>query len=455
MPSNPQSLTTQIVFDYIYDTSGKAVVGAKVTSTLNLAGASDTSPIVNIGPLQQTTTTDNNGYWQFNLIPNPALTPTGTSYTIESPYNSYSISVPNSAGPFQSSSILVNVPSVISPAVTGLTGPITVTGNETVTGNLTVQGTTTLGSTTTGALSATSNSGINGDLTVFSPGRLLFTSLASKIVPGATSISHRNNADSADNLLISDAGNLTARGTLALSANPGSITMQGVGTASIVGGTTGLNIANNANNANNVAVTDAGLITLRNALSIPAVAGGSLPPSSYGSLALKYDEQTPGGVTSITIPASGTLPNTFRQLIIEVEGRGDTAATSVSVAVSFNGDNTAANYNVSRISGNNNLVSSAQAVGTGPFGLVIVPAASATANFAGSGTIVVPSYARTSFFKTARSDCFFAASATAAGIGQEIRAMQWSNTAAITTVTLTMSAGNWLTGSIVRTYLVP
>ena len=47
-------------------------------------------------------------------------------------------------------------------------------------------------------------------------GRLVMSTAVSKIIPGATSISHRNNADSADNLLITDAGNITIRGTLQL-----------------------------------------------------------------------------------------------------------------------------------------------------------------------------------------------------------------------------------------------
>ena len=43
---------------------------------------------------------------------------------------------------------------------------------------------------------------------------LTFTNAASKIVPGATSFSHRNNADGADNVLITDAGVVTIRSTL-------------------------------------------------------------------------------------------------------------------------------------------------------------------------------------------------------------------------------------------------
>ena len=47
---------------------------------------------------------------------------------------------------------------------------------------------------------------------------ITFSAAAGKIIPGATSLSFRNNADSADNLLISDAGVLTVRAGLALTA---------------------------------------------------------------------------------------------------------------------------------------------------------------------------------------------------------------------------------------------
>lgn len=277
MPSSPQVVTTQVVFDYLIDTAGKAVVGARVVSTLSYAGATDTSPVVNIGPLQQVTTTDNNGYWQLSLIPNPALTPNGTTYTISTPYNVYDISVPNSAGPFQSSAILVNTPSVLSTATTNLTGPITVTGNETVTGNLTVNGTTSLGSTTVGALTTTGAESVSGDLTIQSPGRLVFGATAAKVIPGATSVSLRNNADSADNLLVVDAGNVTVRNNLTVNNNAtitGNETVSGQintptliafsgSAAQISGGSASLSLRNNANNADNVLVTDAGNVTVR------------------------------------------------------------------------------------------------------------------------------------------------------------------------------------------------
>ena len=45
-------------------------------------------------------------------------------------------------------------------------------------------------------------------------GTITMSAAVSKIVPGATSFSHRNNADSADNLIILDNGNTTIRGSL-------------------------------------------------------------------------------------------------------------------------------------------------------------------------------------------------------------------------------------------------
>lgn len=442
MPSTPQTITTQIVFDYLTDTAGKAISNAKVTSTLNLAGVSNQSPVVNIGPLQQTTATDTNGYWQFNLIPNPALTPAGTSYTIETPYNSYSISVPNSAGPFQSSSILVNVPSVISPAVTGLTGPITVTGNETVTGNLTVQGTTTLAGVNTGSIAATANSSIAGDLTILSPGRLLFTASAGKIVPGATSISHRNNADSADNLLITDVGNATVRGNLTLNAAPSSIFMQGAGMADIIGGTTGLTVSNNANNANNIALTDAGLLTLRNALVIPPSAGGTSAPTGYGSVQLKLAETILGG-TSATITFS-SIPTTFRSLVLDWAFPVTNIAGASTVAIQFNGDN-GANYAYQVTDSLNAAISGSLATAQAGIRIGIAPGTSSSASAITSGRTVIP-IANGSQRKQAHSQSYREDNG---GTGTEWCDGVWSGTGAITQILLFVSGATFSAGSSV------
>ena len=54
--------------------------------------------------------------------------------------------------------------------------------------------------------------GVTGGLSF--AGTLTLTTAVSKIVPGATSLSLRNNADSADNIIITDAGAVTFRGAV-------------------------------------------------------------------------------------------------------------------------------------------------------------------------------------------------------------------------------------------------
>lgn len=57
---------------------------------------------------------------------------------------------------------------------------------------------------------------ISGAKAVTFAGNIALSTAVSKLVPGATSFSARNNADSVDNLLIADSGNVTIRGTLTL-----------------------------------------------------------------------------------------------------------------------------------------------------------------------------------------------------------------------------------------------
>jgi len=72
---------------------------------------------------------------------------------------------------------------------------------DSVSGTLILKGATVTAVTITGA-------------SVALAGNLLFNTAVAKILPGATSISHRNFADSADNLLIADSGAVTVRTTL-------------------------------------------------------------------------------------------------------------------------------------------------------------------------------------------------------------------------------------------------
>lgn len=127
-----------------------------------------------------------------------------------------------------------------------------------------------------GSLTAVGNSTITGTLTGitdFTSGIYRTGSAVGKFVPGVTSFAIRNNIDSADNLLITDAGVVTARGGLIVSA--GSVVAAGgrldmssfVGIAKLLGGTTGTSIRNNADAADNLVMTDAGAITVRSSIT--------------------------------------------------------------------------------------------------------------------------------------------------------------------------------------------
>jgi hypothetical protein len=304
--SSPQSVTTQVVFDYLTDTAGAALVGSKIQCTLNYsAGPVVASPAVSIGPVQQVTTTDSNGYWQFNLVPNVNISPANTTYTIQTPYTAYDITV-GTTGPFQSTAVgtIVNTPAPLAPATTNLTGPITISGNETVTGTLTVQGATTL----QGGLTAQNGETLTGGLTI--------TDAASRIIPGATSMSLRNNANNADNLLITNAGAATVRNGLTVTAGgvivtAGGLTVTagdetltagrlvlGAASSKIVPGATQLSLRNNADSADNILVTDAGVVTTRNALTV-TTGGATITGQIVNASALYTARVHNNGVTSL------------------------------------------------------------------------------------------------------------------------------------------------------------
>lgn len=349
--SAPQTVATQQVFDYLLDTAGHPKSGATVIAVLNYAPAVTLNPVTSLQAIQQQTTTDSNGYYSFNLIPNGNINPSGTTYTIIAPDTTLDISVPTTGGPFQVTAITTSQPATITPATTGLVGPITVTGDETVTGNLTVSGTSTLGATTVGTLTTSGAETVGGDLTINSPGRLVMKAAASKIVPGATSLSLRNNADGADNLILTDAGAATIRNGLTVAAGGAAITGTGsisgdttlaarllmsAAAAKIVGGATSLSHRNNADSADNLLLTDAGLATLRNALSLPPSAGGTVASSNYGSLFVKIAEGQLGAPAT-SFP-SVSLPSGFRSLLLI--GRYQGNAGTANVGLQFNGDTT-------------------------------------------------------------------------------------------------------------------
>jgi len=147
-------------------------------------------------------------------------------------------------------------------------------------------------------------------------GNLTFSSAAAKIIPGATSLTLRNNANNADNILIADAGGVTFRAglsgitTLALTgAQSGGTTLSLAGpitlttaASKIIPGATSLSLRNNADSADNLLITNAGDATIRNNL----VVSGAGPHAIGGATAAATQINIQGAFT-----ATGGAGNAF------------------------------------------------------------------------------------------------------------------------------------------------
>jgi hypothetical protein len=151
-----------------------------------------------------------------------------------------------------------------------------------------------------------------------------------------------------------------------------------------------------------------------------------------------------GNVASYTF---SDLP-TGEALLITIYGRIGTAAATVGVDVEFNADTTAANYDRQRIEGDSTTVTETRSAAEQEH--LEVPAASATANIFGGGTLLIPAFSKTDRHKH---------SLWIGGPGDdmvEFVSRRWENTAAITSVKLTPSDGdNFVDGTIIEISVVP
>lgn len=279
-------------------------------------------------------------------------------------------------------------------------GGATITGNSTVTGTLTV--TSTINSQTisaaanlTGSLVVANGLTVTagglivtaGNVTV-TAGNLIFAAAASQIVPGATSLALRDNANANNNLLLSNAG----------------------------------------------------LATFRNGIISPPAAAGAVPTTTYGTVSNLLDSQTGSAVASLTLNVTGGNQRTIR---LEIEARSDQAG-SQAILVQFNAD-VGANYDSQWWQDTNTTITGigpTVASTSGHFGEAVATGAAAGAE--GGFTVIINDADST----TLRKFWHFAGgtwATDAAGSAQyEAGHGQWRNTTnAITAIKLIPGAGNF------------
>jgi hypothetical protein len=215
-------------------------------------------------------------------------------------------------------------------------------------------------------------------------------------------------------------------------------------------GSNGVHFRDAANARDNVQWDDAGLVTLRNALSIPPTAGGVLPTTSYGTVPVKIADLSPSGVSTTGAIA---VPSWANHIQIKGQARSDLAAAFTDVGLQFNGD-AGSNYSFNQLVGNNNAASSGAFFSGSAASLARIPAATGLANSGGTFQIDIFDPAGTTFIHEAHGLSGSWESGVAAGAWTLVRVLHWNVATAITTFVLNVG-GNFVTGSRIRVYAYP
>lgn len=151
---------------------------------------------------------------------------------------------------------------------------------------------------------------------------------------------------------------------------------------------------------------------------------------------------TPTGTGTITFSDLGA----FSHLEIRFSGRSTEAATATDVMLRFNAD-TGNNYDRELLRGAGTTAAASEDIGQTHALIATLAGASATSGLTGSGTIVIPNYRDTNLHKTATSFNVHKSSNSSSGTGIRCWGAAWRNTAAITSITLALTSGNYAAGT--------
>lgn len=147
-----------------------------------------------------------------------------------------------------------------------------------------------------------------------------------------------------------------------------------------------------------------------------------------------------------------SIPGTYSDLVLSVQARGSNATTEVIPRLNINGDTTA-NYDGQLLWWYQSAGNATQYVGLTYAQLSGgIPAASAPAGVSGQLEIVLANYAGTTFNKTGTVDGMSKNGTGGFSQGRAMTGFSWRNSAAITALQLSLSAGNFVVGSTAVLY---
>jgi len=156
------------------------------------------------------------------------------------------------------------------------------------------------------------------------------------------------------------------------------------------------------------------------------------------------------GVLTLTVPAG------YSEAELSIYGRSDTAATSVNVQMTCESSPTAGAYDHGYIIQTTATATGVENNGASNFILVgVLPGASSTANLYGSIGVWLPDYANTGGWKSCRFLSAGIGTLTSGSFNPSFGGGAFEQTAAITTIKLTLSTGNWTTASRARLRMYP
>lgn len=140
-----------------------------------------------------------------------------------------------------------------------------------------------------------------------------------------------------------------------------------------------------------------------------------------------------GGAASITF---NNIPQTFTDLKVVCSTRQTGSANSANAVLYLNGDTSLGSFTL--LYGTGSTTGSTRA--SGYIDAIVSNAGTSTASTFGSAELYIPNYT-VSNFKSIISDTFF--ENNAAGADQQLRAILWRSTSAITQIGLTAINGNF------------
>jgi hypothetical protein len=204
----------------------------------------------------------------------------------------------------------------------------------------------------------------------------------------------------------------------------------------------GINVGSQAGDPSSLANGDVWYDSTNNTLDA-RVNGSTVTIGAASSGAMtKIEEQTPSGVTSVTFSSLGS----YTHLKIMWTARTDNATTITDLNIKFNGD-TGNNYDREEIRGSTTTASASESVAQASITVGVVSGTSSASNLIGSGEIDVLDYRGTTFHKTALANSHGKAGNSSGSILTRVTGVSWRDTSAITSITLTLGIGNFVSGS--------